>query len=246
MILLIDIGNTRTKYTLVKNKNSRFNNIVAVENEAFDTDYIIKLCSVDNKVSQIVVACVANQAIIDVVIDCCTELDISFTQVKSEIATNLVTSGYDKPEQLGVDRWLGIIAGQKLFPQKNVLIIDAGTATTIDLLDSMGKHLGGWIFAGISLLFTSLLGNTEDVCADIKDEASLSFGFNTSDNVNNACWAATIGLITQAIVQAKIAIDELDKIIITGGNGKILHSITDIETVFVEDLLFYGLREYTS
>ena len=53
---------------------------------------------------------------------------------------------------LGVDRWLAILAAAfKLYPQKNVLIIDAGTATTVDLLAKSGVHQGGWILPGITI-----------------------------------------------------------------------------------------------
>ena len=245
MILLVDIGNSRTKYTLVKDIESKcFTEIIAVDNRLFDSDYITRLCSNYNKVTQIVAASVANDEIIGKIANYCIYNNMVFCEVTSEPSTSFVTSGYDEPLELGVDRWLAIIAAQKLYPQKNVLIIDAGTATTIDLLDRSGKHLGGWIFAGISLLFTSLLGDTEKIRADVKQEISLSFGLNTSDNINNSSWAATIGLVTQAISQAKIVIGEVDEVIITGGNGKALHTLMNIESVYIEDLIFYGLCEY--
>jgi type III pantothenate kinase len=245
MILLVDIGNTRTKYTLLKDIDSKcFTEIIAVDNRLFDSDYITRLCSHYNKVTQVVAACVANDEIIDKIENYCIYNNMVFCRVTTELSTCSVTSGYDNPLQLGVDRWLAIIAGQKLYPQKNVLVIDAGTATTIDLVDSSGKHLGGWIFAGISLLFTSLLGDTEKIRADVKKEVSLSFGLNTTDNVNNSSWAATVGLVKQAISQAKTVIGEVDEVIITGGNGKALHTLMNIESVYIEDLIFYGLSEY--
>ncbi len=246
MILLIDFGNTRTKYKLLsKNKDNSLMKTTAIENKLFNTAYLDKITRIDNTITQVVAASVANDKLIEQLSTYCRAYDINFTRVMSEASTPSVTSGYETPSQLGVDRWLAIIAGQKLFPHKNILIIDAGTATTIDLIDSSGQHRGGWIFAGVSLLLSSLLGNTEQVKADIKKEASLTFGLNTTDNVNNAAWSATVGLITQSIYQAEKDLGRIDKVIITGGNGKALTLLSNTEFVYVEDLVFYGLSEYS-
>ncbi|RGP39468.1 Pantothenate kinase [Altererythrobacter insulae] len=140
-----------------------------------------------------------------------------------------------------------------MYPDENILIIDAGTATTVDLLNRNGQHQGGWILAGIKALFTSIVSNSTLVHAQSKTQASLTFGTNTTDNVNNACWAATVGMIEQAIVQAKKIVD-VDRIILTGGDGKALtqlllaqtsqHSFTVENILFMEHLIFYGLEQY--
>lgn len=70
-----------------------------------------------------------------------------------------VTIAYERPERLGVDRWLALIAVHQVC-EGPVLIVDAGTATTYDLLLGNGRHLGGIILPGIEMMRDSLLART--------------------------------------------------------------------------------------
>ncbi|MBU2892222.1 type III pantothenate kinase [Colwellia sp. D2M02] len=245
MILLIDIGNSRVKYALLNNVNTQhIENIHSIENLHFNHSFINNLCVVDNQVSQVIVASVANSEIVNPIVEYCIDHHISYTEVKSERCKNGVVSGYQIPEQLGVDRWLAIIGAQQRYAQQNILVIDAGTATTFDLVDNTGQHRGGWIFAGITTLYNTLLQNTAHIKAETKRDIELSFGLNTTDNVNNCCWAATVGLINQAILQAERELGAVERIIITGGNAPALTTLTNVEMVYIEALVFYGLQQY--
>jgi len=70
-----------------------------------------------------------------------------------------VTIAYAQPERLGVDRWLALIAAHRICAGP-VLVIDAGTAITYDLLLGDGRHLGGLIVAGIEMMRAGLLAGT--------------------------------------------------------------------------------------
>ena len=137
-----------------------------------------------------------------------------------------------------------MIGAAELFPNENILIIDAGTATTVDLLASNGEHQGGWILAGITTLVTSVLAQTVQVHANDKEKESLAFGFNTSDNVHNAAWAATIGAVNLAISQAQQQGFPLDQIIFTGGNSALLSSLITYESKVIDELVLIGLQAY--
>ena len=154
-----------------------------------------------------------------------------------------VTSSYQHPATFGVARWLTLIAAKAYCKNENVLIIDAGTATTVDLLDKSGQHLGGWILPGIDLLFNSLLVNTVQISATQQHLPTLSFGTNTSECVNNACWAATLGFVEQAVIQAKAQVS-LDKVLITGGNAEKLSALISTEHQVIHQLVFLGLQHY--
>lgn len=73
-----------------------------------------------------------------------------------------VRSGYADPSQLGVDRWLAVCAAFARY-RAAVCVVDAGTATTIDLVTGDGAHQGGLILAGITLMQSALLGGTGDL-----------------------------------------------------------------------------------
>ncbi|MDP2322770.1 MAG: type III pantothenate kinase [Gammaproteobacteria bacterium] len=73
-----------------------------------------------------------------------------------------VRSGYSNPGQLGVDRWLALCAAFSRY-QAPVCVVDAGTATTLDLVSASGQHEGGLILPGIELMQRALMGGTGDL-----------------------------------------------------------------------------------
>lgn len=70
-----------------------------------------------------------------------------------------VTNGYAEPESLGVDRWLAVLAAFQRW-RKALLVIDLGTAVTLDYVHDSGRHLGGYIVPGSHLMQSSLLKDT--------------------------------------------------------------------------------------
>ncbi len=71
-----------------------------------------------------------------------------------------ITIGYRTPHTLGYDRIAAAVGAQSLFPQQNILIIDAGTAITYDLLSADGTFAGGNIAPGADLRLQSLHEHT--------------------------------------------------------------------------------------
>ena len=215
MRLLIDIGNTQVKYVFQQNDNTPFSNIFYVDYQVFLT----RLLDEDfSGVRQVILSNVQGQEIQDSIRHWANENKLQFLQVESTKHAFGVTSGYEKPERLGVDRWLTMIGAKQLYPNKNLLIIDAGTATTVDLLAANGQHYGGWIMPGIATLFDSLITRTKRIDAVASTTQHLAFGVNSSACVNHGSWAMTIGAIKEAIIQANTVMT-LDKILLTGGNG---------------------------
>ncbi|MBL4822941.1 MAG: type III pantothenate kinase [Colwellia sp.] len=239
MIALVDIGNSRTKYTIV-NQGKR-GSVQSIANEQLSNKDLTECFS---KIDKLIVASVNHNELTDNIELWCKEQDIHYQQVVSEQNKNGVLSAYHRPSQLGVDRWLTLIAAKALYPSENTLIVDAGTATTIDLLAANGEHQGGWILAGIDTLFNCVLDNTSQVQANVAKTASLAFGANSSENVNNATWAATIGAINLAILQSEQQGIVIDEILLTGGNGQTIALLLTHQCTVIEDLVFVGLQAY--
>lgn len=239
MLVLLDIGNTRTKYCFVSNNQRTAQRTVL--NQSLLTLFLSENFS---GLTKVIVASVTNRGLTDKLSQWCQLNKINYQQVISEKKKGNVISGYKDPKQLGVDRWLALVGAAYLYSNQNLLIIDAGTATTVDLLAATGQHHGGWILAGIKTLISSVLAETSQVSANIFEKESIKFGTNTSENVHNAAWAATVGVIQLATSQLKVAGMQLDKIIITGGNANLLSSLIPDKNVVVEELVFIGLEAY--
>ncbi|RBP78636.1 type III pantothenate kinase [Marinomonas rhizomae] len=70
-----------------------------------------------------------------------------------------VSNAYVEPERLGIDRWLGVIAAHHLV-KSDVVVVDAGTAIKVDVVNKEGVHLGGYIAAGLAMMEDALLSKT--------------------------------------------------------------------------------------
>jgi type III pantothenate kinase len=239
MIALFDIGNTRTKYCFVEHGHKSQSK--AVSNKRLSNDFLTEQFSGTTK---LLVASVSHTKLTDTINNWCQQNKVVYQRVVSEAKKNHVISAYQEPRKLGVDRWLALIGASEVLPDKNILIIDAGTATTFDLLAANGQHQGGWILAGVNMLITSVLTNTIQVQANKNEQQSIAFGSNTSENVHNAAWATTVGAVNMAIYQSEHLGITIDEIILTGGNSYLLSSLIDQKNVVIEDLVFMGLQTY--
>ena len=108
--------------------------------------------------------------------------------------------GYLNPTNLGVDRWLALVAAHSSWKEPT-LIVDSGTATTIDALDMSSRHLGGYIIPGITSAQHNLLSTTTiDIpLSSPTMDSQLDFGNNTDHAISKGCLQMTLGLITQSI-----------------------------------------------
>lgn len=111
-----------------------------------------------------------------------------------------VRNGYQRPGQLGADRWAALIAARKritagdLFPPPCV-VVNVGTAVTVDALDADGVFRGGLICAGLNLMLQALANNT----AALKIAPGEYHGFprNTADALYSGAVQAVCGAIEQ-------------------------------------------------
>ncbi len=240
MNLLIDIGNTRIK--LVEEVNGALSTIQYFHYEqlkAIITAYKVK------KIQQIVFASVGNDSVVQLLFTLANKLAIKVKQVRTEKNKFGVYSAYPDPIRLGVDRWLALLGAAAYYPHKSCLIIDTGTATTIDLLSSNKQHLGGWIVAGLGLMEKALFTQTAKIeHTDINQQRSLSFANNTTDNVKHGALAATLGAVYLAISQAKEQLEGLDEILLLGGNADLIASNLSISVTLDNKLIFKGLQQY--
>ncbi|MGB1262860.1 MAG: type III pantothenate kinase [Cognaticolwellia sp.] len=238
MRLLVDVGNSQVKYML--QDSDALSEIVYLDYQAF----LLQLSQgAFDVVQEVILANVHGSEIPDAVQAWATAQAIVFLQVHSEATAFGISSAYSEPERLGVDRWLAMVGAQQLYPQQNVLIIDAGTATTVDILDAQGQHLGGWIMPGVQTLFDSIVTRTQKISAQPNAIAALSFGDNSSMCVNHGSWAMTIGAVKEAILQVNTLLT-LDKILLTGGNGKQIANFIGENCQLEPRLVFQGLSRF--
>lgn len=152
-----------------------------------------------------------------------------------------VRNGYEEIQRLGLDRWLALVAGWCRF-RSAVLVIDIGTAITVDYVDATGRHLGGFIGPGLGLMRRSLLCHTSRIryqSAETHDFVREP-GSNTRDAVERGCHSMLLAFCMAQVEQARQILGEDMQVVITGGDAVLLSEVL-AQAVLVPDLVFEGL-----
>lgn len=242
MKILVDIGNTRLKYLLEQENEETIRG--SIDNSNVTNEWLTEHWDI---ASHIIIGSVNTGDLIQLINTWAKTNRIKIQLIESEKSRFGITSSYDEPKSLGVDRWLAFLGAASIFPKKSVVIIDAGTATTLDVMDSKGEHQGGWILSGVDLLLSQLNQNTAKVLFKKTDTVNVEWGKSTSECVNNAAWAATIAMLNKGIQQAEQKFT-LTHCIILGGNAERLLPFIRSENAQIEimhDLIFEGLKCYS-
>lgn len=160
---------------------------------------------------------------------------VIFAKVHTEYAG--LKCGYDDPRQLGIDRWLQVLAVANNANQ-NYCVISCGTALTIDLADGL-QHLGGYILPNLYLQRDSLIQNTKGI--KIPDAAfeELSPGRNTIDAVHHGILLGLLSTIERVMQHSP------RQLVLTGGDAELFaQHLLQYQPIVEEDLLLKGLIFY--
>lgn len=235
MNLFIDIGNTRLKWAV-----GNYLDIApgqAIENVKIDRAALTQLWRAIPPPAQLAISCVSTSQLLDLVVSVANELwfGIGIIQAKPEAQGFGVTNAYQEPEKLGVDRWLGIVAGYSKY-QKALCVVGCGTAITVDVVDASGRHLGGLISPGLRLMKESLAKGTEGLKLS---EAVYPFGLatNTDAAIHNGTLSAACGLI-ECVLKTQ---PDTTQLLLTGGDAEAIAALLSKPGIIEADLVLRGL-----
>lgn len=153
-----------------------------------------------------------------------------------------INTAYEDPATLGIDRYLNMVAAARLY-QPPLIIVDAGTAVTIDALDSSGAHLGGSIFPGKRLLMQALNQQTDKINVEDTLSNDTIFARSTRGGVAAGVSSGFEAAINSMIVKMKKQLGKNTTVLLTGGDASELADLTrDLGTQVDHTLLFSGLR----
>ncbi len=232
--LLIDIGNTSAKTCLSNGIDytiSKFDRGLGVED--------IKKIEAQQDVEFVALSCVGG--LDDNLLNYLRErFGDKFLEFSNRTKIPLINL-YQTPKTLGSDRIIAAVAANKLFPLHNVLVIDLGSAITIDFVSYKGEFVGGNISPGVGLRFRSLNQFTSQLpLCDKSDSISLCGG-NTNE-------AIELGVVNGILYELKGYIkdysDQYDnlKIVFTGGDAKLFADKIKQNIYLDFELIFRGLN----
>jgi len=150
-----------------------------------------------------------------------------------------VTIAYTQPERLGVDRWLALIAAHRRY-RGPVLVVDAGTAITYDLLLAGGRHLGGLILPGIEMMRDGLLAGTHVPRVEPKDLAD-PWATDTGSAIAAGSIQAPAALTERLFARLEAETGSPPTCLLTGGDAPRLTPVLGIRAEYRPDLVLQGL-----
>lgn len=229
--LLIDAGNTRIKWALVEGGECVCGGDVLT---ARVNELALQLEDVGD-VQQVWVSNVAGEAAARHIrdLDLGPHVQPRFIVAKAEQCG--VRNGYADPVQLGSDRWAALIAAWHLVGG-HCLVVNSGTATTVDTLSASGEFQGGLILPGMELMQRSLC----DTAAGIEPQQGryAEFPRNTGDAMVSGAIQATCGAIVR---QHALLEDAGAPVMLGGGAAEILHPHLNLSLQLVDNLVLQGL-----
>ncbi|PWB41652.1 MAG: type III pantothenate kinase [Rhodocyclales bacterium] len=194
MILAIDCGNTRLKWGMHDGTGWCAQGPL----DYADLPGLAELLRSQPRATKAVAANVAGPQVGEAVGATMTALGIPLYWAKSQSAQYGVRNHYERPEQLGVDRWAALVGARALHPQA-CLVVCAGTATTVDVLDAAGNFQGGLILPGVELMCRALAANTAQL--PLADGKFAGLPRNTMDAIVSGCLHAQAGAVERMFEQ---------------------------------------------
>ncbi|WP_353083697.1 type III pantothenate kinase [Flavobacterium sp.] len=214
MLLAIDVGNTQIKLAVFEQNNIKIKKIVSLSSWKIEVQNILDF----------------NDLIDNIVVSSVGHLDENeFNNITSKAKLNFITANskfpfinsYTTPSTLGADRMVLAAGATLLFPNKNRLVIDAGTCVTYDFVDSDNVYHGGAISPGIKLRYESLHNYTAKLPLLSPEYPDEIIGISTLQSIHS-------GIINGIIFEIDGFISSIMNnndnfiIILTGGDAEFL------------------------
>jgi type III pantothenate kinase len=233
-VLAIDCGNSRIKAALLGAGPGAPE--IALELESLSSadgqwQAFLARCA---QAERIVVANVAGAAIAQRLAESLRRFAAEPRWVRARELQCGVTNRYDDPAQLGADRWAALIGAWAL-ERDACLVVNAGTATTIDALSARGEFLGGVILPGLALMRAALAQGT--AALPLATGSPAAFPRNTGDAIWNGCILAQAGAIERMWRQ----LPESATCLLSGGAAGELYPALNMPCLVVDNLVLQGL-----
>lgn len=239
--LIIDIGNTLVKI-------ARFNQNEMIEIQVFDTSGELEWAD-----------CLRRQTLIDAVIVCSvagrTNQVADYLPAKAKIIyfsheINLpIKNKYQSPETLGPDRLALAVGASVLFPEKNVLVVSAGTCITYEFINQNAEYEGGLITPGLQMRCKAMNYYTKKLplldFREIIDQKFLKpdYGKNTEDAMSYGVFWGILAEMQMWIAFFQQRTQQRLKVILTGGDAKYFEKSINFKTFAYPNLLLLGLNK---
>ncbi|TQD39552.1 type III pantothenate kinase [Lysobacter aestuarii] len=213
---LFDLGNTRLKCAPLHADGS-VGEAVALEHHGAELDLGSAMArALPARIEVAYLASVASPDVTVGVLDALSTRCRRISRARTQSTFDGVTIAYARPEKLGVDRFLALLAAHARGGA--ALVCGIGTALTLDLVDGGGRHHGGRIAPSPTLMRESLHGRARQLAPH--GGAYAVFAADTEDALASGCDGAALALVEHSLAEARRRLGETPRLYLHGGGAE--------------------------
>ena len=246
-IIAIDIGNSETNVGVgnsTKWESYRYTTRKTITSDEllmmFKTT--IDLSKLNDKAVDGVIVCSVVPQITDSVVSAISEFTTKDVLVVGPGIKTGLKVNIDNPKELGPDRIANSVGGFKK-TNKEVVIVDLGTATTFDVVNSNKEYFGGSIAPGIKISLDALISKTSSLKSVELKEPDKVIGKNTYEAIQSGLVLGHASMIDSMLEKIVLESNLSPGVVITGGLGTLIQPVLNINSSYEKNLTLDGLEE---
>jgi type III pantothenate kinase len=250
MILCLDVGNSQVFGGLFEDDQLRaqFRRTSHSKSSSDELGVFFRSVLRENQIdpdqiSVVAICCVVPDMLYSLRACCQKYFNVEPLVLRPGIKTGLKI-GYREPKEVGADRIADAVGAVKLFPRRNLIVADFGTATTLCAITRDKEFLGGNIIPGVRLAMEALETKTAQLpSVEIIPPAS-ALGRSTIESIQAGLYWSNVGMVRELVarITAEVFADEAPLVIGTGGFSQLFNREKLFDHV-VPDLILTGLME---
>jgi type III pantothenate kinase len=244
MVLLVDAGNSRLKWSELGAAGNPSAQQALAYGDRPALASVIDLLDAYPTVGHITLVHVLTQLFADSVQEACDQRGIQLHSVRSVARAYGITNGYQNPAALGADRFVGLVAAHHQANGFASIVIDCGTAITVDAVESDGRHLGGLILPGLQLSADALIARAQGRLS-LSFEHPGIFADSTDRAIGSGCLFGIVGAIEGICARMQHRMSAPLVRVLTGGDAEHLRPWLQGDYQVQPDLLMHGLSYIT-
>lgn len=249
MVLTLDIGNSQIfggvfqDDKLLLQFRKAHNHVLSSDEAGIYFKAVLRENNIDPALIERIVMCSVVPDLMHSVASACLKyFNIRPFVLRSGVKTGLNIK-YRNPQEVGADRIANSIAATQLYPEKNIVIIDMGTATTFCVINKKREYLGGLILPGLRLMMESLEWGTSKLP---KVEITKSFDVvarSTIENIQSGLYLGNLAILEGILARMKQEHFPEEEVLVigTGGFSK-LYEDQGIFHKWIPGLILQGLK----
>lgn len=223
MVVVLDIGNTNFHFGLYQGETLVKHFVYALKEKTIE-DKVRKAID-DRKLEGVAIASVVPSLTQRCMQFFKRQLSLTPLLVSPSVECHL-TFDYYRPHQLGADRIATAVGGFVRY-QRDLIIIDFGTATTLNVVFKNGHFVGGIIIPGVEALRSALTGRAALIKEVVLKRPAYLIGRSTEECIQSGIYNGTIVMVRGLIQAIRKEYNKRFLCVATGGWGKTLSSQID-------------------